>query len=208
MKKIIGFVLVFSTLAVAGVALAANATNNNPAITAKPQYTPTQQTCIKAAQAKRLAAAKTAADALNAATGDATKIKNDAIKAASQTMIAATKSALETKMAALKLAQKNKDAAGIKAANDTYNNNPAVKAAKTAYSAAAKAANDAYNKVSGVKEAMVPYVAAVKAANETYQKNLKACLQVAKKTQSPIDILGAAISDPFTKLMDFFFNHK
>lgn len=117
MKKILKVILLISVLVLmSGVASAAT--------TAPVKYTTEQQACIKAAQTARMASVKTATDALNAATKDALKTRQDAIIAA----------------------QKTKDTtarmAAIKAANDEYNNDSTVKTARAPYMSAVKVPNE------------------------------------------------------------------
>jgi len=132
MKKIFGFLAILSALILmAGVAVAETAKNLTP----EPiKYTAEQKACVQEAQTKKIASIKTATDNLNSVTGNFLVTKQDALKAAQQIKDPGAKKA------------------AIKAANDAYNNNEAVKQAK------------------------VPYMEAIKSANEEYKNDLTACL--------------------------------
>ncbi len=142
MKKIFIIVLVFSALFLISGITFADTTQNTPATKSnlprvsapaanRPdqipiKYTAEEQSCIKAAQKTRADATKFAVDALNSATKDALKIKQDAM--------AAVRSEKDVKV----------KSAALKVANETYNNNENVKRAKVPYNSAVKTANDKY----------------------------------------------------------------
>jgi len=210
MKKIFYTVSLVSAL-VLGAGVASAATVTTPAQAVK--YTATQQACIKTAQDARSAATKAATDALNNATKDALKVRQDAIKAAQDIFSAATKTELKTEQDAIIAAQKSKDAktraAGAKTANDIYNNSKIVKQAKIPYMAAIKAANDEYNNSSAVKQAKAPYMAAIKAANDKFQVSLKACLTGSSVSgQGFFGRIGSGVSNAFGRMINFFSGKK
>jgi hypothetical protein len=221
-KKIFYIVSLVSALTlVSGVAFAAapqkvvpsSAVIGPRAIQSNIKYTAQQQACIKAAQDKRTAAIKVAMDAINTATKDELKARQDAVKAAQDTFIAATKAELKVEQDALIAAQKNKDAkvraTEAKSANDAYNNDKVVKQAKVPYTAAVNAANDIYNNSPAVIKAKAPYAAAVKAANDQFQASLKSC---SVASGHPIlgffQRIGSGISGSFSKMIKFFTGKK
>ena len=204
MKKILSVTFLVSGLVlVSGVALAATPV----------KYSSAQQTCIRTAQGQRAAATKTATDALNAATTNALETRQDATKTARDALTAATKVAQKTRQdaitAAAKLTDPKAKTAAIKAAQDAYNNDAAVKKSQAAYQAAIKSANDAYNNDATVKTAKIPFNAATKAANVKFQSDLKACMSgsagdVQNLFQKIFKNFGASISGAFPDLSSIF----
>ena len=177
MKKILGTIVLVSALALMSGVAFAETTIQSPAPTSgeikmKPtaapvKYTAKQQACIKDAQAVRIAAIKTASDTLNAATKDALKTKQDALKAA------------------MALKDAKAKVAAIKAANEAFNNDAVVKAAKT------------------------PYAAAVKAANDKFQSALKTCVAGSKNSiKGLFNKAGAGLTGSFSKMVKFFTGKK
>lgn len=212
MKKIFYFVLLVSVLALTtGIAIAADTIP--PPTTETVKYTKSQKACLKVAQDVRLAAIKTATDALNDATKDALKIRQDAMKAAADTLNNTTKNVLKVEQDAMAIAQKLTDAKAradaIKAANDAYNSNAIVKAAKVPYVAAVKAINDVYNNSAEVKAAKAPYLEAVKAANDKFQIASKTCLISSGNAVGRFfKKIGDGVSGSFTKMIKFFSGKK
>ena len=182
--KIIKTLLFVSALIlIAGTATIVLAQDNSSTDANQPQkYTAAQQTCITNALKAQQTAMTAIQNTFDAATKDAMARKQAAMKLAQDTFNAAVKSALEKEQAARTAAQKITDPKArneaLKAEQDAFNGNAAVKKAKIPYLAAMKAANDTYQNDSTVKQAMGPYTDSLKAAKVDIKK---ACLGATTK---------------------------
>ena len=205
MKNVSIIVIIVSILVSFSAVVSAQTTQSAVPVT----YTAQQQSCIKAAQDKMVAAKKTAQDKLNSVSKDANAVRVNAMKAAADILNASTKDALKTRMAAIAAAQKIQDldarSTAIKAANDVYNNNAEVKKAKIPFITAIKAASDEYTGNIIVTKAKPAYDLAIKSANDQFQKDQKTCVEGKKGFFSKI---GNGISNFFSKLINFFTGKK
>lgn len=189
--------------ALTGGSYKSSKTVTKPAPVVSVKYTTTQQACINQ---KVATAVKPAQVTLTAATPNAIKTKQAAIQTAQKALVAATPAATKTEQAAIQAAMKIKDAtaknAAIKAANDAYNNDSTVKAAKVAYTAAIKAANDAYNNDSSVKSAMPTYENAITSARA---EAIKECTTTASSGGANfLQIIGNLFKKAGSSLLNAF----
>lgn len=159
MKKIYNLILVVYVL-VAGVASAAT--------TPTSIYTPAQQACMKTASDKRASVLKISPDIMNSIK-DALKTRNDAVAVAQ------------------KITDPKQRSAALKAAINAYNNNDAVKKAKSAVTSAS----------------------VIKAANNQYLIDVKACIPVKNAAHKGFfQTIGEGIANFFSNMSKFLLGRK